>query len=37
MGAGAYLSSKPEKEMTQRESDRKGLKRTGTPEEEREN
>jgi VIT1/CCC1 family predicted Fe2+/Mn2+ transporter len=36
MGAGAYLSSKSEKEMTEKESDRKGIKRKGTPEEERE-
>jgi VIT1/CCC1 family predicted Fe2+/Mn2+ transporter len=36
MGAGAYLSSKSEKEVTERESDRKGTKRKGSPEEERE-
>ncbi len=36
MGAGAYLSSKSEKEVTEKESDRKGVKRKGTPEEERE-
>ena len=37
MGAGAYLSSKSEKEVTEKESDRKGIKRKGTPEEEKEN
>jgi len=36
MGAGAYLSSKSEKEVTEKESDRKGIKRKGSPEEERE-
>jgi VIT1/CCC1 family predicted Fe2+/Mn2+ transporter len=36
MGAGAYLSAKSEKEVTEKESDRKGIKRKGTPEEERE-
>ena len=36
MGAGAYLSAKSEKEVTEKESDRKGLKRKGTPEEEKE-
>jgi VIT1/CCC1 family predicted Fe2+/Mn2+ transporter len=36
MGAGAYLSSKSEKEVTEKESDRKGVKRKGAPEEERE-
>jgi len=36
MGAGAYLSAKSEKEVTERESERKGIKRRGTPEEEKE-
>jgi VIT1/CCC1 family predicted Fe2+/Mn2+ transporter/rubrerythrin len=36
MGAGAYLSSKSEKEMTEKESERKGIRKKGTPEEERE-
>jgi VIT1/CCC1 family predicted Fe2+/Mn2+ transporter len=36
MGAGSYLSAKSEKEVTERESDRKGIKRRGTPEEEKE-
>ena len=36
MGAGAYLSAKSEKEVTEKERDRKGLKRRGTPEEEKE-
>lgn len=36
MGAGAYLSAKSEKEVTEKESDRKGIKRKGTPEQERE-
>jgi VIT1/CCC1 family predicted Fe2+/Mn2+ transporter/rubrerythrin len=36
MGAGAYLSSKSEKEVTEKESDRKGIRRIGTPEGERE-
>ena len=36
MGAGAYLSSKSEKEVTEKESDRKGVKRKGTTEEDRE-
>ena len=36
MGAGAYLSAKSEKEVTEKESDRKGIKRRGNPEEERE-
>jgi VIT1/CCC1 family predicted Fe2+/Mn2+ transporter len=36
MGAGAYLSSKSEKEMTEKESDRKGVRKKGTPEAERE-
>jgi VIT1/CCC1 family predicted Fe2+/Mn2+ transporter len=35
MGAGAYLSSKSEKEVTERESERKGTRKKGTPEEER--
>jgi len=35
MGAGSYLSAKSEKEVTEKESDRKGIKRKGTPEEER--
>jgi len=33
MGAGSYLSAKSEKEITEKESDRKGIKRKGTPEE----
>jgi VIT1/CCC1 family predicted Fe2+/Mn2+ transporter len=36
MGAGAYLSAKSEKEVTERENERKGTKKRGTPEEERE-
>ncbi len=36
MGAGAYISAKSEKEVTEKERDRKGLKRKGTPEEEKE-
>ena len=36
MGAGAYLSSKSEKEVTERESERKGIRKKGTPEEEKE-
>ena len=36
MGAGSYLSAKSEKEVTERESDRKGIKRRGAPEEEKE-
>jgi VIT1/CCC1 family predicted Fe2+/Mn2+ transporter len=36
MGAGAYLSSKSEKEITEKESDRKGIKRKGTSEDEKE-
>jgi VIT1/CCC1 family predicted Fe2+/Mn2+ transporter len=36
MGAGAYLSAKSEKEVTEKESDRKGIKRKGTPEDEKE-
>lgn len=35
MGAGAYLSAKSEKEMTEREKDRKGIKERRSPEEER--
>jgi VIT1/CCC1 family predicted Fe2+/Mn2+ transporter len=35
MGAGAYLSAKSEKEVTEKENERKGIKRRGTPEEER--
>jgi len=35
MGAGAYLSSKSEKEVTEKESERKGVRKKGTPEEER--
>lgn len=37
MGAGAYLSAKSEKEVTEKESDRKGIKRKGTPGEEKVN
>jgi VIT1/CCC1 family predicted Fe2+/Mn2+ transporter len=36
MGAGAYLSAKSEKEVTEKESERKGIRKRGTPEEERE-
>jgi VIT1/CCC1 family predicted Fe2+/Mn2+ transporter/rubrerythrin len=36
MGAGSYLSAKSEKEVTEKESDRKGIKRKGNPEEEKE-
>jgi VIT1/CCC1 family predicted Fe2+/Mn2+ transporter/rubrerythrin len=36
MGAGSYLSAKSEKEVTEKESDRKGIKRKGTPGEEKE-
>jgi len=36
MGAGAYLSAKSEKEVTEKESDRKGIRRKGTPEDEKE-
>ena len=36
MGAGAYLSSKSEKEVTDKESAAKGIRKKGTPEEERE-
>jgi VIT1/CCC1 family predicted Fe2+/Mn2+ transporter len=35
MGAGSYLSAKSEKEVTDKESDRKGIKRKGNPEEEK--
>ena len=35
MGAGAYLSSKSEKEVTEKEGERKGIRKRGTPEEER--
>ena len=34
MGAGAYLSSKSEKEVIEKESERKGIRKKGTPEEE---
>jgi len=36
MGAGSYLSAKSEKEVTEKESDRKGIKKKGNPEEEKE-
>jgi len=36
MGAGSYLSSKSEKEVMEKESERKGIKKRRTPEEERE-
>jgi VIT1/CCC1 family predicted Fe2+/Mn2+ transporter/rubrerythrin len=36
MGAGSYLSSKSEKEVTEKESDRKGIRKKRSPEEERE-
>ncbi len=36
MGAGSYLSAKSEKEVTEKESDRKGIKRKGSLEEEKE-
>ncbi len=36
MGTGAYLSSKSEKEVTARESERKGIRKKRTPEDERE-
>jgi VIT1/CCC1 family predicted Fe2+/Mn2+ transporter len=36
MGAGAYLSSKSEKEVVEKESERKGIRKKRTPEEERE-
>ena len=35
MGAGAYLSSKSEKEVTEKESERKGVRKKIAPEEER--
>jgi VIT1/CCC1 family predicted Fe2+/Mn2+ transporter len=34
MGAGAYLSSKSEQEVTEKESERKGIRKPRTPEEE---
>jgi VIT1/CCC1 family predicted Fe2+/Mn2+ transporter len=37
MGAGSYLSAKSEKEVTEKESDRKGIKRKGKPGKEKEN
>ena len=37
MGAGAYLSSKSEKEVTEKESDRKGIRKRGSSEENRAN
>jgi len=36
MGAGAYLSSKSDKEVTEKESERKGVRKKMTPEEETE-
>jgi VIT1/CCC1 family predicted Fe2+/Mn2+ transporter len=36
MGAGAYLSSKSEKEVTEKESERKGIRKRQSPEEEKE-
>ena len=36
MGAGAYLSSKSEKEVTEKEGERKGIRKKRTPEEEKE-
>ena len=36
VGAGAYLSSKSEKEVTEKESERKGVRKKMSPEEERE-
>lgn len=36
MGAGAYVSSKSEQEVTQKEQERKGVRRKQTPEEEQE-
>lgn len=36
MGAGSYLSAKSEKEVTEKESDKKGIKRKGAPGEEKE-
>lgn len=35
MGTGSYLSSKSEKEVTEKESDRKGIRRKRSPEEEK--
>ena len=35
MGAGAYLSSKSEQEVTEKESERKGIRKRRTPEEEK--
>jgi VIT1/CCC1 family predicted Fe2+/Mn2+ transporter/rubrerythrin len=35
MGAGAYISSKSEQEVTEKESQRKGIKKKRTPEEEK--
>jgi len=35
MGAGAYLSSKSEKEVTEKENERKGIREKRTPEEEK--
>ena len=35
MGAGSYLSSKSEKEVTEKESERKGIRKKRSPEEER--
>jgi VIT1/CCC1 family predicted Fe2+/Mn2+ transporter len=35
MGAGAYLSSKSEQEVTEKEKERKGIRKRRTPEEER--
>jgi VIT1/CCC1 family predicted Fe2+/Mn2+ transporter/rubrerythrin len=35
MGAGAYISSKSEREVTEKESQRKGIKKKRTPEEEK--
>jgi VIT1/CCC1 family predicted Fe2+/Mn2+ transporter len=35
MGAGAYLSSKSEKEVTEKEGERKGIRKKQSPEEER--
>jgi VIT1/CCC1 family predicted Fe2+/Mn2+ transporter len=35
MGAGSYLSSKSEKEVTEKESSRKGIKKRGSPKEEK--
>ncbi len=36
MGTGAYLSSKSEKEVTEKENERKGIRKKRTPEEEKE-